>query len=582
MTVRSALLLALLSTGCAHTMRPFPLAPPVTVDDDRQHVAEQPRDYFSGLLWDGADQIAFRPISRFLWVETPGRAVNVNSLDEVPDSSWFHNRIGKGGFSLEAAATGACTESPLDPDRGPWTVVAAKPNGANPGFIIKDADGRGYLLKMDGRTEGDRATTADVFGSRVYHAAGFHSPCNVVVFFDPSILAVGDDAETEDHLGRDRPMTAEDVEAVLGKAIVLPDGRVRASASRFLSGRPIGPFTYQGKRRDDPNDVIRHEDRRELRGAKLLAAWLNHFDAREQNTLDVWVTEPGGRSYVKHHYIDFGDCLGSRWAQDGLSRRFGHSYYLDVADVLLDLVTLGAPLRPWQRVAVSEYTPQWGYYDAEHFVPERWKAGYPNIAFNRMLDEDGAWMARIIARFTDAHIDAMLDEARMGSERNRAELVRTLVARRDKLLAHYLTVRSPLTDFEVREGDDGPEVCFADLAVQTGALDGRHVRYHSAMYIGDWQEPAWTRHEHEASTPGPTGCVALVQDGLGAGAEAGSTPPHSPARYQILDISVHPEPGADPIGPARLHFYDTPDGFVLAGVERPADARPPSKRPAGP
>ncbi|MCO4769887.1 MAG: hypothetical protein KDA24_07625 [Deltaproteobacteria bacterium] len=572
-----------LLSGCAHTVRMFPLAPPMTEDTDRQHVTTTPKDYFSPLLWDGADQIAFRPISRFLAVETPGRSLNVNSLDEVPNSSWFENRIGLGTFTPEMAKQGACDESPLDPNKAPWTVVAAKPNGANPGFIIKDSEGRGYLLKMDGRTEGDRATTADVFGSRVYHAAGFHAPCNKVVFFDPSVLAVDPEAETEDHLGRDRPMTQEDVETVLGKAIQLEDGRLRASASRFLSGRPIGPWTYQGKRRDDPNDVIRHEDRRELRGARILAAWLNHFDAREQNTLDMWVTDPDGTSYIKHHYIDFGDCLGSRWAQDGLSRRFGHSYYLDVADVLLDFVSLGVVVRPWQKVGISEYTPQWGYYDAEHFKPPNWKAGYPNISFNRMLDDDGAWMARILAHFTDEHIAAMLSEAHMGRERDREQITRTLITRRDKLLAWYLQVRSPLADFEVVEGDDGPEVCFTDLAAKTGALDPRRIRYESRMYVGDWETPAWVRHENEAVSPPADGasCVALVEGGVRASA-SGAGASNDPSRYQILDLLVYPETGSEPIGPARLHFYDTPEGFVLAGVERPADDRPPAKREKGP
>ena len=69
----------------------------------------------------------------------------------------------------------------------------------------------------------------------------------------------------------------------------LADGRVRVTASRYLAGRPIGPFRYYGTRTDDPNDVIPHENRRELRGLRLFAAWTNHDDTRAHNTQDVTV-----------------------------------------------------------------------------------------------------------------------------------------------------------------------------------------------------------------------------------------------------------------------------------------------------
>src|SRR5271170_6691584 len=104
------LLLVLAATDCAATERAFPLRDPMTVDTDlrpvtvRCRVSPTPKDphnvscapdvYVSPLIWDGTDNMVFRPLSEALGVVHHGEAVNANNLDEVADSSWFTNRIG--------------------------------------------------------------------------------------------------------------------------------------------------------------------------------------------------------------------------------------------------------------------------------------------------------------------------------------------------------------------------------------------------------------------------------------------------------------------------------------------------------
>ena len=81
-------------------------------------------------------------------------------------------------------------------------------------------------------------------------------------------------------------MTAADVDARLARprgALTAPTGSWRAKG---ISGKDIGPFRYYGTRPDDPNDIYPHEHRRELRGMRVFAAWLNHDDSRSINTLD--------------------------------------------------------------------------------------------------------------------------------------------------------------------------------------------------------------------------------------------------------------------------------------------------------
>ncbi len=78
---------------------------------------------------------------------------------------------------------------------------------------------------------------------------------------------------------------------MLAKAPRTAGGQYRALASLLISGKPVGPFKYDGTRGDDPNDLVPHEHRRDLRGLRTLCAWLGHDDSKALNTLDVLVQE---------------------------------------------------------------------------------------------------------------------------------------------------------------------------------------------------------------------------------------------------------------------------------------------------
>ena len=88
------------------------------------------------------------------------------------------------------------------------------------------------------------------------------------------------------------------------------DGSYRAVAARGLPGRLVGGFRYYGTRPDDPNDVVPHEHRRELRALKVFGAWTNLVDMKAGNTLDTVVTE-NGRSVVRHYLQDVGSTFGT-------------------------------------------------------------------------------------------------------------------------------------------------------------------------------------------------------------------------------------------------------------------------------
>jgi hypothetical protein len=148
--VRGWVVLAAIGAGgCATTMHRFPLAEPMWRDDDQQPFGPRPEAWYSSYSWDGADNSVFRPLSELFWLELDREAINVNALDEVPDSSWYTNRLSREAMSPEDVARGAC-EGDDDSLRGPLTITRGKPDGASPGFFVRDADGTTYLFKLDG------------------------------------------------------------------------------------------------------------------------------------------------------------------------------------------------------------------------------------------------------------------------------------------------------------------------------------------------------------------------------------------------------------------------------------------------
>ena len=362
--------------ACAAADRPFPLRDPMTVDTDMRPVTvacrsvPTPKDphniscapdvYVSPLIWDGADNMVFRPLSEAVGVEHHGEAVNANSLDEVVDSAWFTNRIGVHPIPLEQFVMGACRpDQMLDPSAfadGSWLIDHGKTDGSSPGFRVTIPGKGKYLFKGEVKDEPERPSAASVIGAAAYEAVGFNTSCEQVIYFRPSLLKLAPGLTVKANFGGTEPFNQRRVDKILADS-PHRDGLVRMQASAWLPGYLIGPFTYTGTRHDDPNDVIPHDDRRELRGGRLLAAWLDHFDAREQNSLDTWVTSapgaPGAKpkpdaspGHVVHYYLDTSDCLGSLWAWEEITRRLGYSYIADWGEMARDLVTLGIPTRP--------------------------------------------------------------------------------------------------------------------------------------------------------------------------------------------------------------------------------------------
>ena len=504
----------------------------------------RPKAYVSSLAWDAADNVAFRPVARFFAVDPGGEAKNVNSLDEVPDSSWFENRIGQRAMTPADVRRGACGDEVLVDDGvpGSWHIDAGKPSGANPGFIVTVGDGRRYVLKSDAQ-QGERTTAAAAIAGRLYHAAGYHVPCETVVYVRRSTLRLEPGITSTDNFGLVHAFDEAALDKLLAKAQRRGD-RYRFVASRWLPGSLLGPFTYDGIKSDDPGDVIPHEDRRDLRGARLLAAWTEHFDSREQNSMAVWLADnpddpDSSPGHVRHYYIDLGDCFGSKWP-DEIWRRLGHAYYLDFGYLLADLFTLGWIERPWDR-AVLDPRGTFGYYRARGFDAEKWRGGYPNPAFMRMVEHDGAWAARIIARFSDAHVAAAVEAGDLSDPDGAAFLLEQLRGRRDAILRRYLSRLSPIADVTAV----GREVCGVDLAQRSGLFAPGRFRHRARLRGG---AALATQVDADGRV-----CVTVPRAGGAA------------AHYRVVEIANGQAPGE-----LHVHLYDLGAGAGLrvAGLVR--------------
>ena len=392
--------------------------------------------------------------------QAPQPALDVNTLGEVPDSSWYTNRHASRRMSIADLQRGPGNSTPPDPDRA-WRITAAKSNGITPGFVIEDGRNNRYVLKFDPPLYPELCSAADVIGSKIFYALGYNTPENYIVHFRREQLEITDGVIYRHPSGKRIPLTQHLVDELLQAQPKLADGTYRALASRWLDGKVVGPFDYRGARSDDPNDTIPHQNRRVLRGLAVFSAWLNHHDTSQINTMDTLVTEDG-RQYVKHHLIDFGSILGSR-GDVPKEPWVGHQYTIAHKETVARAVTLGFSVPRWER---SDYPKLRGVglFDAWSFDPLQWKPEVHNPAFLMMDGVDAFWAAKQVAAFTDEEIRAIVKTGEYSDPRAADWIADCLIKRRDKIAEAWFSKVLPLDNFRISDG----KLVFEDLAAARG------------------------------------------------------------------------------------------------------------------
>ncbi len=418
----------------------------------------------------------------------PLRAANINAFDEVPDSSFFTNRHARAALSKEQLAKGFVENS--GPDlAGDLAVIGGEIEGVHPSYFVKDSRGDQYILKFDSAENPELSTAAEIIGSRFYHALGYNVPQYTIELISAEKVKAAEGSMLRDDTGFRKPLTQERLDEYFLFSPQTADGSYRVAASKILTGENKGYFSLIGRRKNDPDDIINHRDRREIRALAVFAAWLNNSGVSETNTLDV-VANENGKIFLKHYLINFNGVLGSA-GHGAKPPMYGHEYIADFSDIAKAFFTLGFWEKPWQKrwreagEKPNDSTAV-GYLDNREFKPGKYKNQLPYESFKRVTRADGFWAAKQIAAFSDEDIRTMVSAGKLTSSEDAEFISKNLIERRDLITQYWFSMAAPLDDFSVESG----KLVFKDLAKPAAS-----VYYVTALNEKNKAVKSWTVNE---------------------------------------------------------------------------------------
>ena len=165
------------------------------------------------------------------------RAVNVNSIDEVPDSTWFTNRIGRRADDRRRKSRAVRTSS-TSMSIDDWPIVQEKSSGITAGLSRRRSDRAAAAVPGQVRPavesgDGQRRRShrrRDLPRARLQRRPGLHRR---------SRSREDRHRPERDDRGHERPKASDDtqdVDRLLARGARLPNGKYRATLSRFADG----------------------------------------------------------------------------------------------------------------------------------------------------------------------------------------------------------------------------------------------------------------------------------------------------------------------------------------------------------
>jgi hypothetical protein len=465
------------------------------------------------------------PMDDLLALRSRRSACDVNCLEEVPASSWFTPRNGARPMSPHDVGRGNARLTSLAP--GPLSVTEARLDGRDPYIIAEDVRGSRCILEFDDPSLPEMRTAAAVISNRILHAAGYHVLECFIAQISTADLTPSPEARKIGEHGGSGDLSEEHLERFFAGFRIAEENEevkddspltLRVVASRLPEGVPKGVFRDRGRRTDDPNDLIPHEDRRSLRGLRILASWIDHSRFRPDRTMDVYLQPQG---YLRHYLTGFS-------------------------------ATLGAVLR-----AADSSSPKGTSTDSDLTM---WRAAEVFRPFEQMDQRDAFWGLSLLLSFTDEQVRAAVDAGRFSNPEWASAVATELMERRDRIGRAWLgRMNGAVRLLIANPGRNRWALTLEDLGVRSGLREPQEIRY-----IMTFSFPA-TRERCGSQTRSGEN---LVFD-LTSFTRPGDAGPDDPHGYGIATLRAYDATGRAMGDATRAHIrFDPATGPRIVGIER--------------
>ncbi|MEM9691936.1 MAG: hypothetical protein AAGA56_05295 [Myxococcota bacterium] len=410
--------------ACATRPPQFADRTPVLREGDDRPIAVPKQRFFLSEI-NAADVYVRRGLVEALDPRRPRPAVDVNSLDEVARSSWYHGLDPKNPLAGYEVA---------GPPKTPWTVIEEDDpkdrSGIEDTVPIRDARGLRYELIGDPQGRPQLRTGAQLIASRLVYALGYYTP----------------------EVYRVRH----------------PD-RGTVAALRWPADIDLGPTPITFTREDDPNDKLEHRDRRSLRALRALCAFIQMNRLPAESLHDAYVGKPG-RGHVRHYVVGLTGALGVADLEAAIA--FANDPDRQASNFFFRLFSMGLSPKPPSVVPETDF-PEVGLL-LDSFTPKRFQPQPPFEPFDRILPDDEYWFSKTLARLRKKTVVDIVRAAGLRDEVT-AYIIEVLERRRAIVVADGLGRTSPLEVAALTAKPDG--LVFGDLGIEHGFVPREERSY---------------------------------------------------------------------------------------------------------